>query len=188
MIVRQPSVFAAYVGTGQVINLRRQFEAGYPSLRERASGNEQADRALAAIGPPPWKDDDSYHVVNVWADALDPPSKVSSEVCAAEKLLPTPAYIQAGAEFSNRMLFNAIGKEDMPRFVTRFAVPMVFIQGSDDLLTTTSVVNAYFKSIVAPDKRFIELPATGHLAIFRDPDAFLAQLVIQVRQLTDARR
>ena len=183
MIVRHPGVFAAYVGTGQVINLRRQFEAGYPSLRARASRNDQADRALSAIGPPPWKDDDSYHVVNVWADALDPPSKVSSEVCAAEKLLPTPPYIQAGAEFSNRMLFNAIGKEDMSTFATQLAVPVIFIQGSDDLLTTTSVVKAYFETIVAPEKRFIELPATGHLAIFRDPDAFLAQLVMQVRPL-----
>jgi pimeloyl-ACP methyl ester carboxylesterase len=183
MIVRQPSVFAAYVGTGQVINLRRQFEAGYPSLRARALGNDQADRALSAIGPPPWKEDDSYHVVNVWADALDPASKVSSEVCAAEKLLPNPPYIQAGAKFSNRMLFNAIGKEDMSTFATQFAVPVIFIQGSDDLLTTTSVVKAYFERIVAPQKRFIELPATGHLAIFRDPDAFLAQLVTQVRPL-----
>lgn len=181
MIVRQPSVFAAYVSTGQVINLRRQLEAGYPSLLERASGNDQADRALSAIGPPPWKEDDSYHVVNVWADALDPGSKVSSGVCAAEKLLPTPPYIQAGAEFSNRMLFNAIGKEDMSSFATQFSVPVIFIQGSDDLLTTTSVVRTYFETIVAPAKRFIELPSTGHLAIFRDPDAFLAQLVAQVR-------
>ena len=84
------------------------------------------------------------------------------------------------------MLFDAIGREDMVALATRFAVPEVFIQGNDDLLTTTSVVKEYFEEIDAPDKAFVELPGTGHLAIFRDPDAFLAQLLTRVRPLAMA--
>jgi len=182
MIAQRPDVFAAYVGTGQVVNLRRQFEAGYPKLRERAAANPKGERELTAIGSPPWSDASAYHTVNVWADALDPPSKVSSHVCAAERLVPPPAYIQAGAQFSNRLLFDAIGKEDMDTFATHYALPVFFIQGSDDLLTTTSVVKQYVREIEAPSKALIELPGSGHLAIFRDPDAFLAALESRVRR------
>jgi pimeloyl-ACP methyl ester carboxylesterase len=181
MIVRRPDLFAAYVGTAQVINLKRQLEAGYPKLRERAAANPTGERELRAIGSPPWRNDDAYRTVNTWANALDPPSRVSSEVCAAERRVPPPAYIQAGARFSSRLLSEAIGKEDMDTFATHFALPVLFIQGREDVLTTTSVVKAYMEKIQAPNKALIELPGTGHLAIFRDPDAFLVVLQSRVR-------
>jgi pimeloyl-ACP methyl ester carboxylesterase len=183
MIARRPDLFAAYVGTGQVVNLHRQFEAAYPQLLKRASGNSEAERELRSIGPPPWKDGEAYKTVNKWADELDPPGKENAPVPPATLEQWRSRYFQAGAEFSGRVLFDAIGREDMTSFATRFAVPVIFIQGGDDLLTTTSVVKSYFNQIVAPNKKFIELPGDGHLAIFRDPDAFLAQLVAQVRPL-----
>ncbi len=181
MIAQRPDVFAAYVGTGQVINLRRQSEAAYPQLRERAVANPQAAHELGALGSPPWSDDNAYNTVNRWASALDPPSKVSSDVCAAERRIPRPAYLQEGAQFSSRLLSEAIFKEDLDAFATHFAVPVFFIQGSDDLLTTTSVVKEYVEKIKAPGKALIELPGSGHFAIFRDPDAFLAALKSRVR-------
>jgi pimeloyl-ACP methyl ester carboxylesterase len=183
MVVRRPELFAAYVGTGQVINLHRQFEAAYPRLLERTSMNPEATKELKAIGPPPWRDDEAYKIMNKWAAELEPPERTTPPMPAPPNAQPPPAYILAGVQFSGRALYDAIGNEDVARFSTRFAVPMVFIQGSDDLLTTTSMVKAYSETIEAPEKRFIELPAAGHLAIFRDPDAFLAQLVAQVRPL-----
>jgi pimeloyl-ACP methyl ester carboxylesterase len=181
MIAKRPDLFAAYVGTAQVINLKRQLEAGYPTLRERAAGNAKAEGELSAIGLPPWHDDDAYRTVNVWANALDPPTKVNPDVCAAERRVPPPAYIQAGAQFSSRLLSEAIGKEDLETWATHFALPVFFMQGRDDVLTTTSVVKQYVEKIEAPSKALIELPGSGHLAIFRDPDAFLAALKSRVR-------
>ncbi|MGH8220734.1 MAG: alpha/beta fold hydrolase [Steroidobacteraceae bacterium] len=94
-----------------------------------------------------------------------------------------PAYIAAGEKFSNRALSDALATEDLPAFATHVAVPVVFIQGSDDLLTTTSIVRDYFNQIAAPGKRFAELPRTGHNAIFRDRDEFLHALLEQLRSL-----
>lgn len=186
MIARRPDLFAAYVGTGQVINIHKQFEAGYPQLLKRASGNPEAANELRGIGPPPWKDPEAYKTVNKWADALDPPERKNAPVPPETLEQWRSRYFQAGAEFSGRALFDAIGRENMTSFATRFDVPVIFIQGRDDLLTTTSVVKSYFNQIVAPKKKFIELPGAGHLAIFREPDAFLAQLVTQVRPLAEA--
>lgn len=185
MIARRPDLFAAYVGTGQVINIHKQFEAGYPQLLKRASGNHEAESELRSIGPPPWKDAEAYKIVNRWADALDPPGKKNAPVPPATLEQWRSPYFQAGAEFSGRALFDAVGREDMTSFATRFDVPVIFIQGSDDLLTTTSAVKSYFNQIVAPKKKFIELPGAGHLAIFRDPDAFFAQLVTEVRPFAE---
>jgi pimeloyl-ACP methyl ester carboxylesterase len=181
MIARRPDLFAAYVGAGQVINLRRQLEAGYPSLRERAAGIPTAERELSAIGSPPWRDDEAYQTVNRWANTFDPPSKVNADVCAAERRVPPPAYIQAGAQFSSRMLSEAVGKEDLTTWALHFALPVFFIQGREDVLTTTSVVKEYLEKMEAPTKALIELPGSGHLAIFRDPNAFFTALKSRVR-------
>jgi pimeloyl-ACP methyl ester carboxylesterase len=188
MIKRRPELFAAYVGTGQVTHLARQFEAAYPLLVVRAKLNAQAEQELTALGPPPWKTDAAYEMVNKWAAEFEPPPAPPSEEDRRTWMRgprpQTPAYVQAGMDFSNRVLSDAIEKEDLPAFATKFSVPVIFIQGSEDLLTTTSVVRNYFNQIVSRNKQFIVLPAAGHLAIFRDRDAFLALLATQVRPLS----
>jgi len=177
----RPDLFAAYVGTGQVINLRKQLEAGYPTLRARAAAHAEAEGELKAIGSPPWNDDDAYRTVNEWASALDPPSQVDPHVCESERREIPPTYIQAGAQFSSRLLSEAIGRENLETWATHYDVPVFFIQGREDVLTTTSVVAEYVQKIEAPSKALIELPASGHFAIFRNPDAFLAALRGRVR-------
>jgi pimeloyl-ACP methyl ester carboxylesterase len=183
IITQRPDLFAAYVGTGQVINLRKQLEAGYPTLRARAAAHAEAEGELKAIGSPPWNDDDAYRTVNEWASALDPPSQVDPHVCESERREIPPTYIQAGAQFSSRLLSEAIGRENLETWATHYDVPVFFIQGREDVLTTTSVVAEYVQKIEAPSKALIELPASGHFAIFRNPDAFLAALQGRVRPL-----
>jgi pimeloyl-ACP methyl ester carboxylesterase len=125
--------------------------------------------------------------VNKWAAELDPPALPPTEeerrLLLSRPRTEPPAYIEAGLAFSLRTLSETLAREDLPKFATRFAVPIVFIQGSDDLLTTTAVVRTYFSEITAPSKQFIELPHAGHLAIFRDRHAFLDQLIEHVRPL-----
>lgn len=184
MIARRPDLFSAYVGTGQVVNLYQQFEADYPELLKRASGNPQAEHELLSIGPPPWKDDavHAHKIVNRWAADLDPPESPDEYVPPPAGNTQAPDYLQAGAEFSGHALYDAIGAVDMTRF-TRFAVPIFFIQGSGDLLTNNSVVRSYLSKIAAPKKALILLPNAGHLAVFRASHAFLKQLILHVRPL-----
>lgn len=188
MIEARPELFAAYVGTAQITRLKRQLGAAYPALLARARGhNPLAVRELTALGPPPWKSDDEYETVNKWAALLDPPPVAASaedrRTFLARPRPDLPPYIAAGEKFSNHALSDALASEDLPAFATHFEVPIVFIQGSDDLLTTTSVVRDYFNQIAAPGKRFVELPRAGHNAIFRDRDDFLRALLGQLRSL-----
>lgn len=187
MIKSRPDLFVAYVGTGQVTRLPRQFEAAYPLLCARAKPGSQAEQELAALGAPPWKDAAAYDTVNKWGLAFDPPPAPPTEedrrTWMSRPRPEAPAYIQAGVKFSQRMLSQAMAQEDLPAFATRFAVPVIFIQGANDLVTTTSEVRAYFNQIVSRNKRFIELPGAGHDAIFRNRNQFFTELVSQVRPL-----
>jgi pimeloyl-ACP methyl ester carboxylesterase len=187
MIKAHPELFSVYVGTGQVTKVDRELEAGYPALLVRARANALAERELAAIGPPPWKDRDAYDMVNKWTATLDPPPMPPSEedrrTWMRQPPPVPPPYIAAGENFSHGALDDAFAREDLPAFATQFPVPIIFIHGSDDLWTTTSVVRDYFDHIDAPGKRFVELPAAGHDAIFRDRHAFLSELVMQLRSL-----
>src|SRR5690348_6460964 len=73
MIRKRPDLFAAYVGTGQVVHLPLQLEAAYPQLRARAKPGSEADRELAALGPPPWKNEEAYETVDKWGARFEPP-------------------------------------------------------------------------------------------------------------------
>jgi pimeloyl-ACP methyl ester carboxylesterase len=57
----------------------------------------------------------------------------------------------------------------------------VIIQGADDTQTPTSLAAAYLDAIDAPAKRFVSLPAGGHMAMVAMPDAFLQALLADVR-------
>ncbi len=94
-----------------------------------------------------------------------------------------PQYLDDGEEFSNHLLTAAMDKEDMPALAKSFSVPIVFIQGQADLLTTTALVRDYFDQIVAPSKQLIEVPEAGHNAIFTRREPFLAKLVEVARPL-----
>jgi pimeloyl-ACP methyl ester carboxylesterase len=182
MIRKRPDLFAVYVGTGQVIHLPLQLEAAYPQLRARAQPGSEAERELTALGPPPWKNDEAYEVVNKWGAKFEPPFAPPTDEdrrLAAQwgPRPPPPAYIEAGRRFSDRTLSDQFVKEDLRASGNRFQVPIVLIQGSEDLITTTSAVQAFFDTIVAPSKEFVVLPGAGHNGIFRQRDAFFAQLL-----------
>jgi pimeloyl-ACP methyl ester carboxylesterase len=182
MIRKRPDLFAVYVGTAQVTHLSLQLEAAYPRLLARAKPGSDAQRELAALGPPPWKNEAAYEVVNKWGANFDPPPAPPTD---EDRLLfaqlgprpQPPAYIEAGRRFSDRTLSDQFVKEDLRAPGNRFQVPIVLIQGSEDLITTTSAVKDYFDTIVAPSKEFIVLPGAGHNAIFRERHAFFAQLM-----------
>lgn len=58
LLKRRPDLIAAYVGTGQVVNMRRNEETNFARqiAQAEAQSNEAALAALRAIGPPPYRD------------------------------------------------------------------------------------------------------------------------------------
>jgi pimeloyl-ACP methyl ester carboxylesterase len=70
---------------------------------------------------------------------------------------------------------------DAYRLGMKYDVPMFFVQGEQDTVTPTPLVQAFARNISAPYKEVIVLKDDGHGALLTDPDAFLRALLVHVQ-------
>jgi pimeloyl-ACP methyl ester carboxylesterase len=197
MVHARPDLFSVYVGTGQLISQHQTALASYPRVLERARqrGNKQAEQELLAAGPPPYSADLRQWIpLLTCAQTLDPAQEGATPLSAGslwwslktamgrrDEIAPgiTPAVA-----FSMNTLWADIVQDDVTSLGMQFDVPVVFIQGAEDITTVTALARDYFDRIVAPAKRFVTLRGVGHLAIFTDREAFLRALDEHVRPLS----
>src|SRR5262249_37874638 len=93
--------------------------------------------------------------------------------------LPEP---MAAAFAAYQVMRGEIAASDAWTLGRRFEVPLVFLQGDDDLYTPTPEVEAYAAWVEAPPTKVVLIPGGGHSAVFlRAP--FLAALNGHVRPL-----
>ena len=193
MATQRPDLFYAYVGTGQVAQLRDDTAAAYAPLlaRARSQGNQEAVQELTAVGPPPYVQTDKLFVINRWADALDPQSRFPPSLVFDSRLpaglwasLTEGRFVFVGAQSTEGRLVGPALDDDLLSEAPLFKMPVVVIEGPADLVTLGA--RRFFDAVVAPHKEFLLLPGTGHLAIIRDPDGFLSLLLAHVRPLANA--
>jgi pimeloyl-ACP methyl ester carboxylesterase len=189
MVKRRPDLFAVYVGTGQVTNEAAMMASSWPMVlaRARALGNQAAVNQLTAVGPPPWVPLEKSLAWLIWSNELDPgelkwPTTAALPWARFESWLAHRKEL-AGADYSQRAMYRTLLQTDVLSLGYEFDVPVVFIQGSEDLAVVTSLTKDYFDKIAAPRKDFVLLRNAGHMAMFRERDAFLAALVEHVRPL-----
>jgi pimeloyl-ACP methyl ester carboxylesterase len=189
MLKRRPELFSAFVGTGQVVNMRQNEEYNYRRQLEQAerAGNQEAVQVLRAIGPPPFSDRSSLKTLREWADRLAEgdgdsvqprPSPRSADFTADE--VPT---MLKGAEFSRRELDQDLQAIDLPALGLTFDVPMFFFEGTCDQQTPMELAEQYFASIVAPHKEFVRFEGCHHFVVMNRPVDFLRELVLRVLPL-----
>jgi pimeloyl-ACP methyl ester carboxylesterase len=197
MVQRRPELFSAYVGTGQFVDWRRQDAQSYALLLERS--RERGDAAmlaeLTALGPPPYADAESDARKSKYAGA---PS--TREAAAFAELLPLVAAASAGQPPGAKYLARGVPwpeprprsfaayielRDDLVTFDARklsprFAVPMFFVQGTDDLYSVTAEVQRYAAEIEAPHVEVVTIDGAGHAVMFLRAE-FLAALERHVR-------
>jgi pimeloyl-ACP methyl ester carboxylesterase len=183
MVKRRPDLFAAYVGTGQVVNMRRNEEFNYARelAQARAAGNETALAALREIGPPPYTDRAKIRVLREWADTLaqglgDDP-RPRPPVRPADLSAENIDSFLAGSRFSGNQLFGELCEVDLPALGLDFPIPMFCFMGTDDQQTPMELAEVWFTGITAPHKAFVRFDGCHHFAAMNRPDAFLEQLL-----------
>jgi pimeloyl-ACP methyl ester carboxylesterase len=119
MLKRRPELFSAFVGTGQLVNMRRNEEYNYRRQLRQAErrDNQDALQALRTIGPPPYSDFSSLLTLREWTDRLtegdgDPlqprPTPIAADFTAEE--IPT---MQQGAAYSRKELLEELNAIDL---------------------------------------------------------------------------
>jgi pimeloyl-ACP methyl ester carboxylesterase len=186
MVKRRPDLFAAFVGTGQLVNFRRNEEANYEReiALARRSGNQAALAELLAIGPPPYAGLDAVGVLRKWADVLtDGTGDAPQPRFTARPDNLTPEDLQAfaaGFAFSTASLFPDLFAIDLPSLGLDFKVPMLCFMGMHDQQTPAALAEEYFASLEAPAKRFVRFEGCHHFVHMNRPEQFLQALVAQL--------
>lgn len=194
MVQKRPALFAAYVGTGQIVSVLEGERAGLRETlrRAEAAGRRDAVEELRKLGEPPYDDIEKMVTERKWADVFDTPSDAAFNASWKSPSWYAPADASERAKvwlFSNLIMFGQKRQDgpmmavDFRREPLAFDVPMIFIQGAEDHITPTSLVEAYVPTIAAPRKELVLLPHGGHNAIFAMKDDFLREMLRRLRGL-----
>ena len=188
-----PNLFSAYVGTGQLVNFNAGLRASYSRTLSlaRDAGDKDSVSKLEALGPPPWANPRAFGAlrrVTRKYEALKVEPAPSSWFANPAAGYDTSAYEAAysGGEDYSYVEFVGLNGDGIGRGIdvatlgTRFQMPIIMLQGEEDLVTPPDLSWAYFQSLSAPRKSFVRLPRTGH-----DPNK--AMIDAQFRALTSLR-
>jgi len=189
MLKRRPERFAAFVGTGQVVNGQQNELYNYRRCIERARRLGATDilGVLEELGPPPHSDWARLQKMHEWADRTadgdgDPVEPRPRPISADFKADDVPTMMR-GVQFSRSQLLKDIRAIDLPALGLTFSQPMFFFHGTHDHYTPMELAERYCASIDAPHKEFVRFEGCHHFVAMNRPDDFLRELVTRVRPL-----
>ncbi|MGM9513179.1 alpha/beta hydrolase [Roseateles sp. DB2] len=174
LVHAHPGLFHAYLGSSQEVEIRRNESQSYVQLlaRVQAAQDQAALAVLQSVGAPPWTDPRSFGKVRRVIRRYEAQRTVPAPRAwwQPPALYATPqarADYEAGEDYSFLQFVGLKGdgmasQIDLPRLGTEFQVPLFFVQGAEDLLTTPNVTQDYVDSLKAPQKALVLLPQVGH--------------------------
>ncbi len=191
-----PDWFYAYVGVGQIVNMRESERIGYDFVLAEAKQhhNDEAVKQLEALAPYPgdvggltvsrgqaqrkWlmyyggltygRTDYKYNA-NAWELSPD----------YTEKDLDA---LDPGSSLSLERLLPAMEIVDFDA-VTRFKCPVFLFEGQHDYTTSYQLAAKWFDKISAPKKELAWFENSAHMVMQEEPGRFLFHLVADVRPL-----
>jgi pimeloyl-ACP methyl ester carboxylesterase len=184
MVKARPDLFAAFVGTGQVVNMKEGEALAYTRVlaKARQRGDAEAVAELERIGPPPYSALQELGTQRQSASAYE---GYASDVALLSDWLLAPrasladAYdfvsglIQSQNHFFGPAMNGPMVDLDLRRLGLAFEVPIVVVQGTEDDYTPAALSRAYVDELSAPYKQFIPIDGAGHFAIVSRADEFL---------------
>ena len=188
---RHPNWFYAYIGVGQIVNMRRGEQLGYQfALREaEAHQNHNAIRQLKAIAPYPGSALTVKRVSvrsrwEMYYGGLAFRRRNFEWDSRTWRLSPEYSSrdlkaIDAGSLYSLHHLLRPLLSVNFDH-VTHFACPIIEFVGAHDETTPAALTVQWFRRIHAPSKRLILFSDASHMIFEEQPGRFLVHLVDDV--------
>lgn len=195
--LKRPDLFHAYIGVGQVINVREneRISFDYAMATAKAKGNAEAVREMEAIAPYPgntpitreriiaarkwaqyyggltaYRDESTYF----YRAPLLSPEYTDAERCA----------VDAGNVFTLGRILPEFLAVDMSG-VREFPIPVLMFMGRHDYTTPSEPTDAWLKQVKAPYKQGVWFEHASHMVPWEEPGKLLVSLVQYVRPLAD---
>jgi pimeloyl-ACP methyl ester carboxylesterase len=192
----RPDLFHAYVGVGQVINVRdnERLSVEYGLAQARRHGNVEAIAEIEAILPYPGdqpitrerivaarKWPQHYGGLSAYRDERNlyhfGAARLSPDYDEADR-----AAINQGSMFTlGRLLDEFVTVDFKP--VRRFPVPVVMFMGRHDYTTPSQPTAEWLEQVDAPYKRAVWFEHSAHMALWEEPGRTLVALLEHVRPL-----
>jgi len=192
-ISKDPSLFYAYIGVGQVVNMMQGEKISYDFTLRMANerGNQDAINELTKIGPPPYKNYLSNIMIQrKWLGEFEGViygERNPMRVMAIEYFsCPQYSFWDLVYRFYNGMIFSIthvgdeFNKVNFIDTITEFKVPVYFFTGRHDYNVPFELTERYFQKINAPIKKLIWFEKSAHSPNWEEPKKFSDIIIGQV--------
>jgi pimeloyl-ACP methyl ester carboxylesterase len=189
----RPDSLYAYIGVGQVVNMRRNEAVGYRMTlaAARAMGSQKAIRELEGIAPYPDIDGSIPHsktnIERKWDVAFGGMLYGKSDDDESQRYALSPQYsphdrrsAELGESASASILWPqlaAISFDD----VTTFKCPVFLFAGAHDMTTPEPIAFEFYNRLQAPVKKYFKIDKAAHYVFNEAPGEVLMDLVQDVR-------
>ncbi len=171
LVQEYPDLYAAYIGSGQMINTTENDVMGYEfALKHLAeTGDSKRLETLRRNGPPPYRDDDRVGKYVAYLDVLNeymglPGFSVIVPIIpftVPEYGLVDKVNHTLGLAESFKVVYPQLEKLDFRTQAAKLDVPVYMFVGRNDVNAMTSLVEEYYNVLEAPHKELIWLDG-GH--------------------------
>lgn len=183
-----PELVRAYVGTGQMVDLRATDRLFYAdTLRwAESAGRADVEARLRAQGPPPYPSIYPYEEVfahegdwNRW----DRDPGVAAAVNPLANVMPRPeldpvAKLRYAGNIVDSFdaLYPTVQDVDLRRDLPSLRVPVYLAQGVHEARGRQELARTWFDGLTAPHKEWVAFERSGHKAFGEQPEQFRALL------------
>lgn len=194
--LQRPDLFHAYVGIGQVINVRdnERLSIEYGLAQARRHGNAEAVAEIESILPYPGdvpitreriviarKWPQHYGGMAAWRDATNlwffGAARLSPDYSETDR-----AALNAGSLFTLGRLLDEFVEVDF-KPVRDFPLPVVMLMGRHDYTTPSQLTADWLERVKAPHKQGVWFERSAHMLPWEEPGRFLVALLEHVRPL-----
>ena len=193
MVQMRPSLFAAFVGTGQVTSWAAMVNTQYDLVlaKARRNGDQNTIKQIEADRPDPtnarqyFNFSSKYQVRSLWPSADQAwLQHLRSQLPELQAGNPEQfKYLEEGTGFQSEHVLSDQLATNLPQTACDINIAYFVIQGRDDIVTPTQAAVEYFKCVKAPKKELILIANAGHFAFMTAPDEFLQALISRVRPI-----
>jgi pimeloyl-ACP methyl ester carboxylesterase len=193
--LQRPDLFHAYVGIGQVINVRtnEQVSFDYGLRAARARGNTDAVREMESIAPYPGDTPitrERIVIARKWPQfygGLTAYRDESKYFFQGPRLSPdyddaARCAINAGSVLTLGRLLDEFLRVDFTG-VKEFPIPVVMFMGRHDYTTPSEPTAAWLAKVRAPYKQGVWFERSAHMIPWEEPGKTLFSLLEHVRPL-----
>jgi proline iminopeptidase len=194
-VQREPHLYSAFVGTGQMVSPVDTDRIFYADTLAWARHRGQSGLAteLEQIGPPPYASMLDYETALASEQEVYPYDHAgnsegaggfSENVLVPEYSLVDQVHLFAGFMDTFGTLYPRIQDVDLRRDAPALDVPAFFVQGAHEAPGRSRPFAQWYAALTAPVKEMVVLGRSGHRPLFEQPDQFVQFMRTHVRPLT----